>query len=608
MNRSFLRSAVMKRFILKQFSLALVVVILLSFTGVAEDDYINDVEVYPPEENSLSIDEGLLSIEVDPAPMEIGETDLLEAVLLDEGDSDIAAPAETIISEEESTASAEATEGKKNATVPSKLTLGKGETYDFGLKNARITSDKKSVVSVDKEKNIIKAEETGSANITVQFGGKTYICKATVLKAPNKISLSKTKLKLPATDTYSLKITLPKKTASNKLTWKSSNTKVATVNKNGVVTGIKKGTAKITVTTYNNQKATCKVTVNNDPAFISFPMESITIGKGESVTIKPVVNEGSKPKYTWSSKKKTIATVDKKGKITGKKAGSSTIITVKTQNGKKATLKVSVMAAPGSVSLSDMTVEVGSTVQLKATLKNTTASYKLTWKSSDTAIAKVDQNGVVTGKKAGTVKITVTTFNKKKATCTLTVTAKPEPTTAPTSEPTVGPTESPTIAPTESPTIVPTTSPTSEPTATPTVEPTTEPAETPDPSTTITNTELQNLADLLGMTGEQLKQATGLPLETLNGMTVDQIKSLEFTTDNLKWKLNGKREGVVVLGASQAQSKLIIPATIAGQTVLEIGASAFEGDTTLEEISLPRTIRKIGDNAFKKCENLWGIW
>ena len=437
----------MKRFFFRQLSLVLVIAMLLSLTGVAENDgsmFTNDDDALTA--NEIALEEADLDVGAaeDVVPEVLGDINLLPDILLEDGNisapgepagpMELPDPAETLAPDKkESTDPPKATGENNKKTVPKKLTLGKGETYDFGIKNATITTNKKSIVSVDKKKKIIKAEGTGSAKITVKSGKKTYTCKVTVLKAPGSVTLSIKKLTLPATDTYKLKVSFPNKTASNKLTWKSSNKKVATVDENGIVTGVKKGTAKITVTTFNKKSTTCKVTVNNDPANVSFPMESITIGKGESVMIKPEVNKGAKPKYTWKSKKKTVATVDKNGKITGKKAGSSTTITVETQNGKKATLKVNVMAAPGSVTLSDATVEVGSTVQLKAKLKSKTASYKLTWKSSDKKIATVDKNGVVKGIRAGTVTITVTTFNKKSATCKVTVKEKPTVTPTPAS-------------------------------------------------------------------------------------------------------------------------------------------------------------------------------
>ena len=73
----------------------------------------------------------------------------------------------------------------------------------------------------------------------------------------------------------------------------------------------------------------------------------------------------------------------------------------------------------------NLTVYAGTTGQLKATVIPSEANNKaVTWKSADTTIAKVDQSGKVTGVKAGTVKVTVTTKDgSKKATCTVKVIA-----------------------------------------------------------------------------------------------------------------------------------------------------------------------------------------
>ena len=100
--------------------------------------------------------------------------------------------------------------------------------------------------------------------------------------------------------------------------FKSSNSKIATVSKNGVVTAKKKGTAKITVThIYNSKiKATFKITVKAKPKTAKLTLESkkATIVAGNKTTIKikkltGVSNKGVK--YTSSNKK--IATVSSKG-------------------------------------------------------------------------------------------------------------------------------------------------------------------------------------------------------------------------------------------------------------------------------------------------------
>ncbi len=114
----------------------------------------------------------------------------------------------------------------------------------------------------------VTAKKAGKATITVMNGknGEKASCKVTVTekvspgKQPSKVSLSKRKLSLSVGSGATLKATVSPEDAVKKLSWKSSNPKVATVKK-GKVTAKKKGKATITVTTGNGRKATCKVTV-----------------------------------------------------------------------------------------------------------------------------------------------------------------------------------------------------------------------------------------------------------------------------------------------------------------------------------------------------------
>ena len=78
-------------------------------------------------------------------------------------------------------------------------------------------------------------------------------------KKIKKVSPSKIKLKVKKTK--KIKVTLPKNTASYKISFKSSNKKIVKVDSKGKVKALKKGKAKITVKTFNGKKKTIKVTV-----------------------------------------------------------------------------------------------------------------------------------------------------------------------------------------------------------------------------------------------------------------------------------------------------------------------------------------------------------
>jgi len=289
------------------------------------------------------------------------------------------------------------------------------------------------------------------------------------------------KLTLGVKETYTLSV--------KKATFKSSKTSVATVSKKGVITAKKKGTAKITVMSGKKKVGTCTVTVVAAPKKVSLGMKEAAMGLKETLTLVPVITDKSHTIFTYTTKNKKIATVSTKGVITAKKVGSTTI-TVKTHNGKTASLKVTVKKAPTKVTVKPktLTLEVGQTANLTASVPNKTASFMLTWTSGNKKIATVDENGIVTAVKAGKTKITVKTFNKKKAVCTVKVT-KPVPTVEPTEEPTEAPTEAPTEVPTEGPTVAPTEAPTAAPTEGPTVAPTEGPTEAPTDAPTAAPTE-----------------------------------------------------------------------------------------------------------------------
>lgn len=152
-----------------------------------------------------------------------------------------------------------------------------------------------------------------------------------------------------------------------------------------------------------------------------------TINVGKTVTVKATVTPANAANKTlaWTSSNTKIATVSN-GVVKGVKAGR-VVITAKTTDGSNisATCTVTVKQPVTSISLSKKaTMYTGKKLTLKAKVNPANASNKaLIWKSYNTKIAKVASNGVVTGVKAGTVKITATAKDgsRKSATCTVTV-------------------------------------------------------------------------------------------------------------------------------------------------------------------------------------------
>ena len=122
-------------------------------------------------------------------------------------------------------------------------------------------SDNPSVAMVSAN-GTIQAKKTGKAVVTARTSnGKIASCKVLVRKAPTKITLKKKKKVLKQGKAFRIKVRFPKNTWSNRLTYHSSRRKIASVSANGVVIARKKGTAVITVKTYNKKKAKMTVVV-----------------------------------------------------------------------------------------------------------------------------------------------------------------------------------------------------------------------------------------------------------------------------------------------------------------------------------------------------------
>ena len=264
-------------------------------------------------------------------------------------------------------------------------------------------------------------------NMDVQ-AAKGSVKSVTVTNLPAKtLTLKKGK-------TFTLKTSVEKTgNVSKAVSYKSSNTKVATVNSKGKITAKKKGTTKITITSKANskKKVTITVTVGTPVTKVKLNKTKATLNVGKTLTLKASLSP-SKPsnkKVVWTSSNTKVATVNSKGKVTAVKAGTAKITaTAADGSGKKATCTITVTNKVTKVSLNKKkkSLLVGEAFTLKATVTPKKAdNTELTWTSSNDSVAVVDSNGKVTAVRAGTAKITAKAKDgsKKSASCTVTVSA-----------------------------------------------------------------------------------------------------------------------------------------------------------------------------------------
>lgn len=338
--------------------------------------------------------------------------------------------------------------------TPAKVTVEKGQTANLSVAYLPAdTTDEKAVTWKSENENVATVDENGV--VTAVAGGTTKIvatatandkitavCEVKVPIHTESIELNKTEIiGLRKGDTEKLTVSFkPANTEDSKeVKWTSSDSTVASVDKNGVVKGLKEGEATITVTTADGKHtASCVVKVKE----VSIDLDKVelaqdtpnTLLKGQQHKIKVVFNQDEEPTetatYEYKSLDESIASVDANGVVTALKAGQVMFeITVKASSGSMTIMHyMEVKEIPlESISIKgDVTsLEEGKTTKLNVVFNptNTTDDKTVVWSSSDTKVATVDANGVVKAVKAGTVKITAKVGDKT-AEYALTVTAK----------------------------------------------------------------------------------------------------------------------------------------------------------------------------------------
>ncbi len=219
---------------------------------------------------------------------------------------------------------------------------------DSSTEDASNTDNSGSDSSTEDASNTDSSADNGASTDTnVEDKTNTQVeTEETVVEA-TKIKLNKKSVKIGQKGTYQLVATVtPSNATDATVTWKSSNSKVAKVDSNGLVTAKKKGTATITATTSNGLTATCKIKVTKQVKVTSVKLnkKSKTLKVGKTYTLKAKVKptDATIKDVTWKSSNKKVATVSSDGTVTAVKKGTATI-TVKTKDGKyKATCKIKV--------------------------------------------------------------------------------------------------------------------------------------------------------------------------------------------------------------------------------------------------------------------------
>lgn len=299
------------------------------------------------------------------------------------------------------------------------------------------TSD--PLVATVSSSGVVTALAPGSATVTATSETKSGSSAITVSPVPvAKVTVTPPTMALVVGQTSTARAVLTDANGNvltgRVVTWTSSNALIAAVSSTGVVTGVAPGGPVFITASSEGWNGSTAVIVTAVPVGSVTLPATTTLVAGQSTTLTPVVKDANGTvvtdrTVTWSSSNPTVATVSASGLVRALITGTATITA--TSEGKSASTALTVTPAPvGSVTVAPFTLNLGSgsTVTLTATVKDvngtTVTDRVVTWKSSDTTVATVSADGVLTGLVAGTATITATSEGRSG---TSTVTVVPGP-------------------------------------------------------------------------------------------------------------------------------------------------------------------------------------
>lgn len=297
--------------------------------------------------------------------------------------------------------------------------------------------------------NIVRADSTGkltalsrgTATVTCKYNGSLKLFDnapddmVLTVHVIDAISLSQSNATIYVKGT--LQLTAQTTDDASKITWTSSNTSIATVDDHGLVTAKAKGEVVITASQTINgvvKKASCQILVKQSVETITLIPDKWTLGVGEAKTIIAQVKPEGVPKVKleWRTSDEDIVLIDSYTDTSvtikaGEKGGHAVITAVNQDNVIVGFAHISVQKPVEKIELSEYSITASlndSRIQLRATVSpNDAINKKVNWDSSDPSKATVDDNGLVTIKKTGTVSIIATSDDNPavKAICNINI-------------------------------------------------------------------------------------------------------------------------------------------------------------------------------------------
>lgn len=317
--------------------------------------------------------------------------------------------------------------------TPSNVTVSVGKSFKASAVITPSTATNKKVTWSSGNTKIITVDANG--NVKAVGAGTTYLYAKSaegtqskvlikVIQMPKTITLNPSSATVSTGASFKIKPILTPSNAYNKVTYRSGNTRVATVDANGTVKALLPGQIYIYATTANGIESKMVLKVVQAPTKITLNPTSATISVGKSFKATAVVtpSNAANKSVTYSSGNTKIITVDAAGNVKAVGPGT-TYLYAKTSNGIVIKSLIKVISYPTKITAnpSKATISVGKGFQAKAIIAPTNATTSISYESSNPKVFTVDKNGYVKAVGSGSATLTIKTSNGLKATSIITV-------------------------------------------------------------------------------------------------------------------------------------------------------------------------------------------
>lgn len=285
------------------------------------------------------------------------------------------------------------------------------------------SSSNANVATVD-QNGLVTARGNGRATIVAKtINNISVTCEVIVGGSSSRlkgIDITTNYSVLPVGITKRLVVVFNPSDATDKsITWSSNNPNVASIDQSGNLTTKSPGSAVITARANDGgytDTATIEVTdAKNviEEKSISFSQSTYAIGVGNTVALNPIItpSNASFKAVDFVSSDPNIATVDANGVVKGIAPGSVTVVATTKRNGLQASVTINVSFIPSSsvkLNTTNITISLNDTYTLIPTVLPSNASNKIvTFKSQNSRIATVDNNGIIRAVGKGTTTVII---------------------------------------------------------------------------------------------------------------------------------------------------------------------------------------------------------